>query len=683
MMVNSDIIHLGTFWKKIFHGESIKLPEEVHHIIMLPNSYQVIPRRRFIMRSGWKAICWLGLALALAGSMAVLAQGPLSPGTPPLTANGKPLDPVLYPHPGVYFTGVNALAFSRDGTQLAVAAGPTISIIDVASGESRQSWPAHIGLTLSLAFDAEGTLVSTGQESIIKFWDPATGKEKRQQKGPNMFSVVSQDGKQLAVRDIAKGEVQLVDLATGRKLRALKIETPSKGGWTVMPRSDRELALAQGGFSAAASALALSPDGNLLATAGSQLKIWETATGKEVSGMTGHSAAIGGVAFSPDTGLLATGALDHTAKIWERASGRELRALAGHKSAVKAVAFSPDSRLLATGSWDNTVKLWEVDSGREVRTLALGMRWEVRRAQLEACGTEKPGGSAKAEAGSLYCTVSVTLRNASRSEAWFPTAHYKVFLHLPPSRQLQLQDALFKDEREVTSGKGFAGDTRYVAVDAGEEAEFSLVFLVPEDANRKELFLVVLDATPFPVQLPGSGEATGVESTIWDSGGAESEGYEFRDDAYEFQEGGTLVVHMSNGNSSNGTWKQNGDRLSFEVNRGYVTFEGRLEGDRITGTAQPRFGSGSPFIAFRRGGKGSGKSAVSAESEYVSSITFDSSGQIHGERQTDERLEHGVGENHPYVATVLESLAEVYKLKGLTKEAQEALQRAQRIKSKR
>jgi len=36
MMVNSDIIYLCTSLRKIFHGESIKLPEEVHHIIMLP-----------------------------------------------------------------------------------------------------------------------------------------------------------------------------------------------------------------------------------------------------------------------------------------------------------------------------------------------------------------------------------------------------------------------------------------------------------------------------------------------------------------------------------------------------------------------------------------------------------------------------------------------------------------------
>jgi len=36
MMVNSDIIHLCTSLKKIFERESFKLPEEGHHIIMLP-----------------------------------------------------------------------------------------------------------------------------------------------------------------------------------------------------------------------------------------------------------------------------------------------------------------------------------------------------------------------------------------------------------------------------------------------------------------------------------------------------------------------------------------------------------------------------------------------------------------------------------------------------------------------
>jgi hypothetical protein len=37
MMVNFDIIHPCTSLKKLSSGKSIKLPEEVHHIIMLPS----------------------------------------------------------------------------------------------------------------------------------------------------------------------------------------------------------------------------------------------------------------------------------------------------------------------------------------------------------------------------------------------------------------------------------------------------------------------------------------------------------------------------------------------------------------------------------------------------------------------------------------------------------------------
>jgi hypothetical protein len=36
MMVNSDIIHPCTSLIKIFYGEFIKLPEEVHHIAIIP-----------------------------------------------------------------------------------------------------------------------------------------------------------------------------------------------------------------------------------------------------------------------------------------------------------------------------------------------------------------------------------------------------------------------------------------------------------------------------------------------------------------------------------------------------------------------------------------------------------------------------------------------------------------------
>ena len=92
--------------------------------------------------------------------------------------------------------------------------------------------------------------------------------------------------------------------------------------------------------------------------------------------------------------------------------------------------------------------------------------------------------------------MSVTLHNLSNKKAWFPTRHYKVFLHQPPATQYDLQDAAWKGQMETVEGQAMGQSPRYVALGAGEEAEFSLVFRVPENADRKALFLVVLDAPP-------------------------------------------------------------------------------------------------------------------------------------------------------------------------------------------
>ena len=63
-----------------------------------------------------------------------------------------------------------------------------------------------------------------------------------------------------------------------------------------------------------------------------------------------------------------------TVKLWETATGRELRNLSsGTHSGMGMspfVAFSRDSRLVAAAAGDNSVKIWDVVSGRELQTLA-------------------------------------------------------------------------------------------------------------------------------------------------------------------------------------------------------------------------------------------------------------------------------------------------------------------------
>jgi predicted NACHT family NTPase len=94
------------------------------------------------------------------------------------------------------------------------------------------------------------------------------------------------------------------------------------------------------------------------------VRLWETASGREIRRFEGHGDRIRSVVFSPGGGQIASGSADHTVRLWETASGKEIQRFEGHGDIVQSVAFSPGGERLASGSSDGTIHLWEVATGR-------------------------------------------------------------------------------------------------------------------------------------------------------------------------------------------------------------------------------------------------------------------------------------------------------------------------------
>jgi hypothetical protein len=65
------------------------------------------------------------------------------------------------------------------------------------------------------------------------------------------------------------------------------------------------------------------------------------------------------LAFSPDGRALVARGPDSAVRVWDVASGQEVSQLKGHEGRVETVAFAPDGRAVATGSADTTILLWD------------------------------------------------------------------------------------------------------------------------------------------------------------------------------------------------------------------------------------------------------------------------------------------------------------------------------------
>ncbi|MBD2681580.1 MULTISPECIES: CHAT domain-containing protein [Nostoc] len=127
--------------------------------------------------------------------------------------------------------------------------------------------------------------------------------------------------------------------------------------------------------------VSFSPDGRLLVSASNSdktVKLWDISTGKNIFTWNGYQSdgnGNKGVSFSPDGRLLAFGSTGNTIQLWDISTRRLIATFTGHRDTVNGVSFSPDGRLLASASGDATVKLWDIATGKQISTLTGHQAW--------------------------------------------------------------------------------------------------------------------------------------------------------------------------------------------------------------------------------------------------------------------------------------------------------------------
>jgi WD40 repeat protein/serine/threonine protein kinase len=289
------------------------------------------------------------------------------------------------------------LAYSPDGSRLAVGDGSTVRILNAQNGQEVFSFDGHVGPVRCVGFTADGRrLASAPQDAPLRIWDFESGRPVQALQGSWAVAIYP-DGRRVAAR-AADETVRVWDVADGRELRRF---TPggvvrclalspdgnrlASGGWLLDSKTSQSLSgrikiwdLAGGrellelvGETRAVEALAFSPDGRTLASGGPSrtVLLWDAVTGKPLRTLAGHKDLVLSVRYSPDGKFLASGGVDQTVRVWDAVSGAPLQLLRGHSRAVQAVAFSPDSRSLASVALDGTIRLWDPTRGQEPLTL--------------------------------------------------------------------------------------------------------------------------------------------------------------------------------------------------------------------------------------------------------------------------------------------------------------------------
>jgi WD40 repeat protein len=265
-------------------------------------------------------------------------------------------------------SGPPVVAYSHDGSLLAVAsAGGQVHLYDGASGAPRgvlgaappqlaaasagggpPPAGARVGLATALAFSSDGSrLAVAAQQGRVMVWSlhshtaiPLDKTVAPSAAVPIDAAAFTLDGRSIAVASF--NGVQVYNTQSGMLQRTLP--GISQAADLALSRNGRELAVAS---------VAPSLGGEGL------VSLWSTRTWRRVAVIAAFPARrVTALAFSPDGASVAIGNADGSAGLWSVQTHQEEVAYLGSNSRVTAAAFTADGQRVVTAAADGTTNAW-------------------------------------------------------------------------------------------------------------------------------------------------------------------------------------------------------------------------------------------------------------------------------------------------------------------------------------
>ena len=272
---------------------------------------------------------------------------------------------------------VDAVAVDQSGTVLVT--GSADGRVRFWTPRSKSWHEQQLGLRLarpvtSIAFSSDGTRLAVSSGNLVRVLE--AGRLVRTIKGPRpITSVAFAAGDETLVTADAKGGAVVWDVSSKvpRQLAGHAPEIPSQ-----TPRR-----------------IAYDPNSGLIAIAGTdgEVRLWGYELQPPVFDvLSGHVGPVNDVAFDPDGSTLASAGADSTVRLWDVQSREDIRVLGGHRAAVERVVFSSDGNTLLTASKDGTAQSGAPPATRRLPTHPLIHiwvldRWRVSRFRPAVCSS--------------------------------------------------------------------------------------------------------------------------------------------------------------------------------------------------------------------------------------------------------------------------------------------------------